>query len=131
MPPKTVLVVDDHSDTRFICRELLTHFGYNVIEACDGAEAVDAAFTHIPDLILLDFRMPRGDGLETVKHLRSHAVLNDTAIVLYTAAATHSIELHAVEGVQRVLFKPLGAVQLVRAIRELIGEPDDRASPLT
>lgn len=129
MPPKKVLVVDDNNDTRIICRELLTHYGYFVIEACDGASAVDAAFSHLPDLILLDFIMPRGGGLETVKELRSHDGLRHTVIVLYTAAATHAQELHAVEGVQRVLFKPLEATQLIRAVRELIGESERELLP--
>ena len=122
MAPKKVLIVDDHLDTRVICRELFTHFGYVVFEAADGTEALDVAKSRVPDLILLDFLMPRGDGLEVLRTLRAHAPLSKTAIVLYTAAATEAEKLLSTEGVQRVVFKPSQASDLLRVVSELIGE---------
>jgi two-component system, chemotaxis family, chemotaxis protein CheY len=120
--PKTVLVVDDHSDTRFICRELLTHFGYEVREAVNGAGAlVEAANT--PDLILLDFLMPDCDGLTVLGELRARPNTAATPIVVYTAAASHAGELRAHPLVTRVLLKPLEAKHLLSAVHELIGPP--------
>ena len=122
MAPKKILVVDDHIDTRIICRELLTHYGYEVCEAAGSQEAIDCAFTELPDLILLDFLMPDSDGLETLRQLRAHSALDHTAIVLYTAAATEAAALRAVDGIQGVLFKPADAKQLLDTVRGLIGE---------
>lgn len=107
----------------------MTYFGYEVFEASDGIEAVDVAFKEFPDLILLDFLMPHSDGVEVVKHLRGNVALANTVIVLYTAAVTHAERLHAVEGVQRVLFKPLETARLIRTIRELIGGPETEPIP--
>jgi len=127
--PKKVLIVDDHADTRIICHELLNHFGYTVIEASNGIEAVDLAFTHLPDLILLDFLMPESDGAETLKRLRSHNSLAQTAIVFFTAAATHATQLNSLQGIQGLILKPIEAEQLLGCVRGLIGEPEAERLP--
>ena len=126
MPPKKILVVDDHVDTRVICRELFTHYGYEVLEASDGIEAVDVAFTHLPDLILMDFLMPNADGAETIRQLRAHAALANTRIVLYTAAATQLDELQKIEGMDGVLVKPLEVRFLIKLVESLLGAPQVR-----
>ncbi|HUP89648.1 MAG TPA: response regulator [Longimicrobiales bacterium] len=128
MPPKKILVVDDHLDTRFICRELLTHFGYEVSEAIDGVQAYDVAVENPPHLILLDFLMPNSDGQQTLEKLRAHDGLKNTRIVLYTAAATQMEALRKLTGVERVLLKPLESRHLLQVVRELIG-PAELAPP--
>ncbi|HUP89209.1 MAG TPA: response regulator [Longimicrobiales bacterium] len=125
MSPKTVLVVDDHGDTREICNHLLTHFGYEVMLAVDGQDAVRVALGKVPDLILLDFLMPHGDGVSTLREMQGHDSLKAVPIVLYTAAATRAEELHAVEGLRRVLFKPVEVRELLAVVRELIGESEE------
>lgn len=122
---KTVLIVDDHRDTRIIVRELLSHFGYRVREAVNGAEALVEAET-APDMILLDFLMPDRDGLDVLAELRTRPATARTPIVVYTAAASHAEELHAHPLVTRVLLKPLEARFLLAAVHELIGaaEPE-------
>src|SRR5688572_25223988 len=100
---KRVLIVDDHSDTRTICRELLTHFGYAVEEAENGAAALETVRTSVPDLVLLDFLMPERDGLEVLTELRSRPETATMPVVLYTAAATRLAELYDHPHVTRVL----------------------------
>lgn len=117
---KTVLIVDDHLDTRIICRELLAYFGYSVQEARNAEEALVQAEA-VPDLILLDFLMPDRDGLSVLADLRSREALAGTPIVVYTAAASHADELRAHPLVTRVLLKPLEARVLLDAVNELIG----------
>ena len=68
---KTVLIVEDDSDTRDIYQTALTERGYDVLVAIDGAEGVHIARKHHPDLILLDIRMPVMDGWQAVCYLRS------------------------------------------------------------
>lgn len=123
MPPKKVLVVDDHSDTREICRQLLEHFGYGVLLASDGMEALDVAVANRPDMVLLDFLMPHSSGVETLQRLRAHDHLRETPVVFFTAAATHAQELSEIEGVACVLLKPVEARGVLEVVRELIGEP--------
>ena len=123
---RKILVVDDHVDTRVICRELFTHFGYEVLEAADGISAVDVAFTHLPDVILMDFLMPGENGGEVVRQLRAHGALANTRIILYTAAATEVARLQQLEGVDFVLLKPLEARLLVQSVERVLEAPKIR-----
>jgi Response regulator containing CheY-like receiver, AAA-type ATPase, and DNA-binding domains len=61
---KRVLVVEDQEDNRQILRDLLANVGYEMIEAQDGEEAIIAARTQSPDLILMDIQLPILDGYE-------------------------------------------------------------------
>ena len=68
----TVLVVEDHDDTREMLRMLLASWGCRVVEACTGLEAVDVALRERPQLILMDSRLPFIDGLEATRRIREH-----------------------------------------------------------
>lgn len=81
----TVLIAEDHEDSRDALRTLLEAFGYRVLLAGNGFEAVDQARLHRPDLILMDMMMPRMDGLEATRVLRADAALPRIPIVAVTA----------------------------------------------
>jgi two-component system chemotaxis response regulator CheY len=67
---KTCLVVDDSSVVRKIGRRILEEMGFNIIEAEDGAKALDACKQAMPEAVLLDWNMPVMDGFEFLGHLR-------------------------------------------------------------
>ena len=69
---KRVLLVEDFEDSRFSLSKLLEIEGYEVLEATDGAEAVNIALSAKPDLILMDLSLPVIDGLSATKKIREH-----------------------------------------------------------
>jgi two-component system cell cycle response regulator DivK len=73
---KRVLLVEDFEDSRFSLSKLLEIEGYEVLEAVDGAEAVDLALSAKPDLILMDLSLPVVDGLSATKRIREHESLS-------------------------------------------------------
>lgn len=81
----TVLIAEDHEDSRDALRTLLEAFGYTVRIAANGFEAVADARAHHPDLILMDMMMPGMDGLEATRTLRADPEFPRIPIVAVTA----------------------------------------------
>lgn len=77
----TILVVEDHDDTRAMLCLLLEGWGFGVIEACNGLEAVEAASRERPQLIMMDGRLPLLDGLEATRRIRQNEVLDHIKIL--------------------------------------------------
>ena len=82
---KRVLVVDDFDDSRFSLSKLLEIEGYEVIEATDGAQAVEKALADKPDLILMDLSLPVIDGLSATRQIRQSADMKRVPIIALTA----------------------------------------------
>jgi CheY-like chemotaxis protein len=81
----TVLIAEDNLDSREALSTLLESLDYRVIQAADGAEAVELAREHAPDVILMDMMMPVMDGFEAVRLLRAEPRFHDVPIVAVTA----------------------------------------------
>lgn len=77
----TIIVVEDHDDTREMLHTLLEMWGYRVVEACNGLEAVEAASRERPQLILMDGRLPFLDGLEATRRIRQNGLRDQVKIV--------------------------------------------------
>ncbi|MGH2346367.1 MAG: response regulator, partial [Chloroflexota bacterium] len=78
----TILVADDDLKITEMLRRTLTYEGYIVLTAVDGQEALDKAQAHRPDLVVLDWMMPRLSGIEVAKRLRA---ADDLKILMLTA----------------------------------------------
>lgn len=85
IPAKRVLLVEDFEDSRFSLSKLLEIEGYEVLEAGDGAQAVDIAINSKPDLILMDLSLPVIDGLSATKQIRENAAMNSVPIIALSA----------------------------------------------
>ena len=82
---KTILVVEDHEDSRNMLKLLLEDDNYYVLEATTGPEALKIARLGNPDLILMDIGLPEFDGLETMRRIRQIERLEETPIVVVSA----------------------------------------------
>jgi DNA-binding response OmpR family regulator len=84
MQEAKVLVVDDDAGFRAYVRAALDQAAFQVIEASDGAEAIDVALRERPDVILLDWRMPGKSGIAVCRNLREQTALAGTRIAMIT-----------------------------------------------
>jgi two-component system cell cycle response regulator DivK len=82
---KKVLLVEDFEDSRFSLSKLLEFEGYEVLEAGDGAQAIDLAINSKPDLILMDLSLPIIDGLSATKQIRQHESMTTIPIIALSA----------------------------------------------
>jgi DNA-binding NarL/FixJ family response regulator len=100
-------------------RNLLTRYGKLDVcgEAMDGRQAVDAAVALKPDLVLLDYKMPNGDGIEAASELKQR--LPETPVVIFTLYKTQELESQARgAGVRAVVGKEEGVIKLLRTIED-------------
>jgi signal transduction histidine kinase/DNA-binding response OmpR family regulator len=119
-----ILVVDDEVDIAGWLRHFLTHYGYEVTEAYDGAQALEAVASSMPDLILLDLKMPRMDGLTTIRRLREQKETRHIPIVVLSAYPVSDEEERAQMldmGVKEFLRKPITVEQLVAEVQKHLG----------
>ena len=118
---KRILVVEDTEDNRRIIRDLLTSFGYELIEARDGVEGVAMAQSHRPDLILMDIQLPVMDGYEATRRIRAHPDLKHIPVIAVTSYALSGDEAKAREaGCDAYIAKPFSPRQLLGKVRELL-----------
>ena len=119
-----VLVVDDHPVNREIARIMLEAFGCAVMEASDGQEAVDAVAGGAFDLVLMDVRMPRVDGLEASRRIRALGALGALPIVAMTAdAMPEDVVRCLAAGMNAHMAKPINQAGLFAVVtRALAGD---------
>ncbi|MEW6326807.1 MAG: response regulator [Thermodesulfobacteriota bacterium] len=106
--PEKILVVDDNQDSRELVVKILKTRGYQTIEAIDGEEALQKAVAERPDLILMDRSLPKIDGYEVTRRLKSREEFRDIPIVALTAHAMKGDREKALEaGCQGYISKPI------------------------
>jgi two-component system, OmpR family, alkaline phosphatase synthesis response regulator PhoP len=118
---KKILIVDDEPDILDILKYVLEKEGYKVKKARNGEEAIDRAYEEKPDLILLDIMMPKKDGIEVCRELRSNKKFNDTIIVFLTARNEEYSEVAGFDvGADDYVVKPIKPRSLISRIKTLL-----------
>ena len=124
---RTILIVDDDPGIRrLIATTLEDVSGYRMTEAGDGAEAVERARDVRPSIVFLDIDMPRLNGIEACRRMRSEPATADATIVMLTGDAEDEAERDAKKaGADLFLTKPFSPLHLLRLVDRL-GEPGQR-----
>jgi CheY-like chemotaxis protein len=128
---KRVLVVEDDDNVRMLISVILTETGYNVYEACDGFEAIDALRKRRYDVLLTDYHMPKMDGLELLRLTR--AVWPELPVILATSDVFVTEQTNSLlEPAYAILEKPFERAELLTCIRSAIDgrpQPTRQTSP--
>lgn len=133
-----ILIVDDEPDTRLLLRRRLesNRHEFEVFEAGDGVSALEQVKAAVPDLIILDLKMPGQDGVQVFAEIRNKTAGKKIPVIFLTALASNdtmteeslSLIAFSKHGVEltppfRVMGKPYDALRLVSKIREMVKTP--------
>ena len=120
---RKILLVDDSATTHMWIRMILNKSEYEMVSARDGEEGVERALAELPDLILMDVVMPRMDGFEACRRLRTHRATQATPIVMVTTRAeAKNVEAGFSSGCSDYITKPIDGLELLSKVRSFLGE---------
>jgi two-component system phosphate regulon response regulator PhoB len=117
----TILLAEDDPDILHMVAYKLRRAGFEVVEATDGIAALDACRREPPDLVLLDLRMPRMDGISVCRELRAGPRTGDLPIIMLTARArAQDRELAFAAGATDYVVKPFSPRALVERVEAVL-----------
>ena len=129
-----ILVVDDDPDIRDVLKLTLSEENYTVLEAGDGEEALRLINTKSPDLVLLDYKIPKIDGREVCLRVKKDLLLRHLPIIMVTGKGDIDDKVGGIDaGADDYVVKPFEPKELLARIRMIIRrtERDLEANPLT
>jgi len=120
-----VLVAEDHEDTRELLNIVLARQGLDVVEALNGADAVDVAERVHPDAILMDTLLPGLDGIAATRRMRELELLREVPIIFLSGRAEPAVIAEAWAACDDYLVKPIDLDQLNQVLAHCIAEKYD------
>ncbi|HFD40489.1 MAG TPA: response regulator [Anaerolineae bacterium] len=121
MPQIKILVAEDERDIRQLIAFSLEFLGYKVVQASNGAEAVEKAPVEQPDLIMLDVRMPKLNGYEACRKLKSQEATKDIPVVFLSARGQETEIKHGLElGAEEYILKPFAPDVLQKRVTSIL-----------
>ena len=119
--PKKILVVEDNEANRILMRQILMYYGYEVLEATDGASGLEMARERMPDLILLDLQMPVMGGFAVIRELRKSPELSKLKVIAVTSFAMKGDREKALEaGFDEYVTKPIDTRKFIELVKNII-----------
>ncbi|MDD5431587.1 MAG: response regulator [Candidatus Omnitrophica bacterium] len=132
--PIKILIVDDDPDIRDVLKLTLSEENYEVLEALDGEEALKMITAKSPNLVLLDYKIPKVDGREVCRRIKSDLLMRHLPIIMVTGKGDITDKVHGIDaGADDYVVKPFEPKELLARIRMVIrrSERDLEANPLT
>jgi len=117
---KKILVVEDHHDTSFTLCKLLKLEGYDVEHAIDGMAGYQTATDGHPDLIVTDIQMPRMNGIDMIRQIRSQDDFRGTPIIVMSAYGKRIIDDAMAAGADSYVEKPLDIDKFLTAVKDIL-----------
>jgi DNA-binding response OmpR family regulator len=118
---KTILIADDHQYLRFLVRTTLDRPDYRILEAADGEAALQIARDEHPDLLILDWMMPKVSGLDVLQSLREDRDTCDIPVIMLTAKAQAADRNQAImKGIRGYLTKPFSPLELMDRVEKAL-----------
>lgn len=119
--PNKILIVDDEPFNLDLLEQELEDQGYVIERANDGVEALEKVPSFLPDVILLDYMMPRMNGLEALKRLRQDEKHKSIPVILLTAKATQEDKVRGLDaGADDYVIKPFDSFELLARVRAMM-----------
>jgi DNA-binding response OmpR family regulator len=116
-----ILIIEDELDVQKVVARRLSQHGFEVVAADDGCRGVELAHTSKPDLIILDFMLPAGNGLMVLKNLRSSSHTRYIPVVILTSMKDEKYKQMILgEGVNAYLEKPYEPDELIKTIEDVL-----------
>jgi DNA-binding response OmpR family regulator len=125
-----ILIVDDDRAVTVWLTTLLRRFGYTALVAEDGIQAMAQTRLHRPELILLDWNMPAGNGEFVLESLKKHPDYAPIPVILMTGDPDVDPQLALRLGADACLSKTADAYALLHSIRSLLGRESEGIAPL-
>lgn len=119
---KTIMTVDDSASVRQMVRFTLEDAGFNVIEAVDGSDAINKLQNNPVNLIFTDLNMPKVDGIQLIKSIRSSANLRFVPIIMITTESQAEKKMQGkAAGATGWIVKPFRPEQLLDVTKKILG----------
>ncbi len=125
-----ILIAEDERDIRELVSFSLQFGGFTVVQAANGAEAVERAQAEKPDLILMDVRMPRMTGYEACKQMKQMPEIRDIPVVFLSAKGQETeIQTGLEVGAEEYILKPFAPDELVKQVQTVLDRVAQRRKP--
>jgi DNA-binding response OmpR family regulator len=118
-----ILIAEDEPDIRELVTFMLRFAGYEVVAAANGEEAVQTANRELPDLVLMDVRMPRMTGYDACRVMKANPSLRHVPVVFLSAKGQESeIQTGLDAGAEAYLLKPFSPAELTNRVKGILSK---------
>lgn len=118
-----ILIAEDEPDIRELIAFTLRFAGFEVVTTANGQEALEAAQREVPDLIMMDVRMPKMTGYEACRAMKADPNIQHISVVFLSAKGQESEIKEGLEaGAEEYLLKPFAPDQLIERVRVLLAK---------